>query len=197
MSTIIDTLIYDRTQADVDRVFTLKNKILTEGLNALSAEELAEYMAGMKGAYNYTDMNRVGQAVAYIADRMLALPTELETYREEREVADDPAYHVPYDADSVVVTAKTNWAMGDTPTQSVVAAYLADLSTLRKQITLPADAPAVPTSLNNLTFSVANDIEYLLYVIYQAFLEVEATLYRKIDYTVATYAYAGIAYSGE
>ena len=197
MSTIIDTLIYDRTQADVDRVFTLKNKILTEGLNALSAEELAEYMAGMKGAYNYTDMNRVGQAVAYIADRMIALPTELETYREEREVADDPAYHVPYDADSVVVTAKTNWAMGDTPTQSVVAAYLADLSTLRKQITLPADAPAVPTSLNNLTFSVANDIEYLLYVIYQAFLEVEATLYRKIDYTVATNAYAGIAYSGE
>lgn len=197
MSTIIDTLIYDRTQADVDRVFTLKNKILTEGLNALSAEELAEYMAGMKGAYNYTDMNRVGQAVAYIADRMIALPTELETYREEREVADDPAYHVPYDADSVVVTAKTNWAMGDTPTQSVVAAYLADLSTLRKQITLPADAPAVPTSLNNLTFSVANDIEYLLYVIYQAFLEVEATLYRKIDFTVVTCAYAGIAYSGE
>ena len=88
MSTIIDTLIYDRTQADVDRVFTLKTKILTEGLNALSAEELAEYMAGMKGAYNYTDMNRVGQAVAYIADRMIALPTELETYREEREVAE-------------------------------------------------------------------------------------------------------------
>lgn len=196
MSTIIDTLIYDRTQADVDRVFTLKNKILTEGLNALSSEELAEYMAGMKGAYNYTDMNRVGQAVAYIADRMIALPTELETYREEREVADDPAYHVPYDADSVVVTAKTNWAMGDTPTQSVVAAYLADLSTLRKQITLPADTPAVPTSLNNLTFSVANDIEYLLYVIYQAFLKVEAALYSKIDRTVP-FAHAGIAYSGE
>lgn len=55
MSTVIDTLIYDRTQADVNRVFNLKNKILTEGLNALSAEEKAEYMAGMKGAYNYTD----------------------------------------------------------------------------------------------------------------------------------------------
>ena len=74
MSTVIDTLIYDRTQADVNRVFTLKNKILTEGLNALSAEEKAEYMAGMKGAYNYTDMNRVGQAVAYIANRMTSLP---------------------------------------------------------------------------------------------------------------------------
>lgn len=26
---IIDNLVYDRTQADVDRVFTLKNKILS------------------------------------------------------------------------------------------------------------------------------------------------------------------------
>lgn len=65
---IIDNLVYDRTQADVDRVFTLKNKILTEGLSSLSAEEKNEYMAGMKGAYNYGDMNRVGQAVAYIAN---------------------------------------------------------------------------------------------------------------------------------
>ena len=56
---IIDNLVYDRTQADVDRVFTLKNKILTEGLSSLSAEEKTEYMAGMKGAYNYGDMNRV------------------------------------------------------------------------------------------------------------------------------------------
>lgn len=197
MSTVIDTLIYDRTQADVDRVFALKNKILTEGLNALSAEEKAEYMAGMKGAYNYTDMNRVGRAVVYIADRMIALPTELETYREEREVVDDPAYHVPYDADSIVVTAKTDWVMGDTPTQSLVTSYLNNLTVLRKQLTLPPDAPLVPSSLDNLTFSTANNIEYLLYVIYQAFLKVEATLYRKIDYTVANYPYAGIAYSGE
>ena len=39
---IIDNLVYDRTQADVDRVFTLKNKILTEGLSSLSAEEKTE-----------------------------------------------------------------------------------------------------------------------------------------------------------
>lgn len=34
---IIDNLVYDRTQADVDRVFTLKNKILTES-SGLSEE---------------------------------------------------------------------------------------------------------------------------------------------------------------
>lgn len=82
---IIDNLVYDRTQADVDRVFTLKNKILTEGLSSLSAEEKTEYMAGMKGAYNYGDMNRVGQAVAYIANRMTSLPGQLAAYRAEKE----------------------------------------------------------------------------------------------------------------
>lgn len=194
---IIDNLVYDRTQADVDRVFTLKNKILTGGLNALSAEEKTEYMTGMKGAYNYGDMNRVGQAVAYIADRMTALPGELDAYRAEKGVGDDPNYEVPYDPSTVVVSAKTDWAMGDTPTQSLVKAYLNNLTVLRKQLDLPSNAPAVPSSLDNLTYVTANEIEYLLYVIYQTFLEVEATLYRKIDYTVAMYAYAGISYSGE
>ena len=44
---VIDNLIFDRTQADVDRVFELKNKILTGGgLSALTSEEQSEYMAG-------------------------------------------------------------------------------------------------------------------------------------------------------
>lgn len=66
---VIDDLIYDRTQADVDRVYELKGKILAGGLSALTDAEKTEYMAGMKGAYNYTDLNRVGQAVSYIAQQ--------------------------------------------------------------------------------------------------------------------------------
>ena len=189
---VIDTLVYDRTQADVDRVFTLKNKILTGGLIALTEEERAEYMAGMKGAYNYTDMNRVGQAVSYIANRMTSIPNELAAYRAEKGVADDPIYHVPYNPSSVVVSAKTNWAMGDTPTQSLATAYLNDLVTLRNQLTLPANAPEVPSTLDGLTFSTANDMEYLLYVI-----EVETELYSKIDRTVAAFYYANLYNSGE
>lgn len=197
MSTVIDTLIYDRTQADVNRVFTLKNKILTEGLNALSAEEKAEYMAGMKGAYNYTDMNRVGQAVAYIANRMTSLPSELADYRAEKGVDDDPIYEVPYDPASVVVSAKTDWVMGDTPTQPLAKAYLNNLTVLRKQLTLPADAPAVPTTLDQLTYTTANNIEYLLYLIDLTLTEVETELYSKIDLTVAAFAYVNLCYSGE
>ncbi len=194
---IINELVFDRTQADVDRVFTLKNKILTKGLSSLSAEEKAEYMAGMKGAYNYEDMNRVGQAVAYIANRMTSLPTELAAYRAEKGVDDDPIYEVLYDPASVVVSAKTDWAMGDTPTQSLAKAYLKNLTVLRKQLTLPADTPLVPTGLDNLTFSTANDIEYLLYVIDTTLTEVETELYSKIDRTVDAFAYVGLCYCGE
>lgn len=194
---VIDELIYDRTQADVDRVFTLKNKILTEGLSALTSEELTEYMVGMKGAYNYTDMNRVGQAVAYIAGRMTALPDELAAYRAEKGVDDDPIYEVPYDPSTVVVAAKTDWAMGDTPTQALAKAYLNNLVVLRKQLTLPAEAPVVPSTLDNLTYTIANEIEYLLYVIDRQLTEVENDLYSKIDLTVAAYAYTNLCYCGE
>lgn len=194
---IIDNLVYDRTQADVDRVFTLKNKILTEGLSSLSAEEKTEYMDGMKGAYNYGDMNRVGQAVAYIANRMTSLPGQLAAYRAEKGVADDPIYLVPYDPASVVVTAKSNWVMGDTPTQTQERAYLNDLTTLRKQLTLPSDTPVVPTTLDKLTYSIANNIEYLLYVIDTTLTEVETELYSKIDRTVDAFAYDGLYNCGE
>ena len=194
---VIDTLVYDRTQADVNRVFTLKNKILTEGLNALSAEEKAEYMAGMKGAYNCTDMNRVGQAVAYIANRMTSLPSELAAYRSEKGIEDDPIYEVPYDPASVVVSAKTDWAVGDTPTPSLVQAYLNNLTVLRKQLTLPADAPNVPTTLDGLTYTVANEIEYLLWLINQAAEEIESDLYGKIDLTADAFLYAAEVNCGE
>ena len=102
-----------------------------------------------------------------------------------------------YDPSSVVVAAKTNWAMGDTPTQSLVKAYLNNLTVLRKQLTLPSDAPLVPSSLDNLTFSTANNIEYLLYVIDTTLTEVETELYSKIDRTVDAFAYVGLYNCGE
>lgn len=196
MSTVIDTLIYDRTQADVDRVFTLKNKILAGGLNALSAEEFAEYMGGMRGAYNYTDLNRVAQAVAYIADRMTTIPGELKVYRDGKQVADASVYRVPYDADSVEVNPKTDWNMENYPTRSEMEGYLADLATLRKQLKLPANAPAVPATMNKLTCSVANDIERLLVIIHDALLKEEATIYSRIDRTVP-HGHVGIMFCGE
>ena len=62
MSTIIYTLITDRTTADVARV----HELAVKGY----AAELAEWLAGMKGAYNDVDLNRVGTALNYLRDRL-------------------------------------------------------------------------------------------------------------------------------
>ncbi|WP_417051034.1 hypothetical protein [Dysosmobacter welbionis] len=140
---VIDNLIFDRTQADVDRVFELKNKILTGGgLSALTSEEQTEYMAGMKGAYNYTDFNRIGEAISYLVERMKALAI--------------------YD-DSII--PKVDWAVGDWPTQSQISNLLTCLTKLRAKLNLPANAPSVPGSMDYMTYQLANDIEQLLFMI--------------------------------
>ena len=76
-------------------------------------------------------------------------------------------------------------------------AYLNNLTVLRKQLTLPPDAPLVPSSLDNLTFSTATNIEYLRDVIDTTLTEVETELYSKIDRTVDAFAYVGLYNCGE
>lgn len=71
MSFDFSTLITDRTYADVSRVKELSSKIRS---GTASESELAEFnSAAMKGAYNYTDLNRVTAA-------MEALKAKLEGY---------------------------------------------------------------------------------------------------------------------
>lgn len=57
----LDELIYDRTQTDVTYAAELNRK-LGRG-EALTAQELADWNAGLKGTYNASDMNRVDAAV--------------------------------------------------------------------------------------------------------------------------------------
>lgn len=71
MSFDFTTLITDRTQADVNRVKQIAEKIKN---GTASESELAEFnSAAMKGAYNYTDLNRVTAA-------MEALKAKLQGY---------------------------------------------------------------------------------------------------------------------
>ena len=55
----------------------------------------------------------------------------------------------------------------------------------------------MPPTLDHLTYEVANNIEYLLVVIYEAFLVVEEDLYGKIDRAANDFFYSGEISSGE
>ena len=130
---IIDNLITDRTALDVARAVDLAQKI---SAGDATETETAVFLATMKGAYNYTDLNRVGQAVAYLRDRL----------------RDDAGT-------SVHVAPKTDWTNGDIPTQEQAAQYISDVQNIRAAFILLDSTPPAPDSLSGLTYSQANDIE--------------------------------------
>lgn len=64
MRSLFDKLIYDRTLADVEHRNELKNAIQN---GTATQSEIAEWnKAELKGAYNYTDLNRIGILLQYI-----------------------------------------------------------------------------------------------------------------------------------
>lgn len=193
---VIDTLIFDRTHADVEKLNQIKTRILTNGLGELTDEEKAEYLSGMKGAYNYTDLNRVGQAVKYLADRLLSLPDELDMYREAMGVSDDKLYRIPYNVSAVAVSPKIDWKVSDIPLQSQMETYLKNIRTLKGIFELPDSSPDLPQTLEALDINGANSIEKVLYEVNTKLGEIEKNLYDRIDRTAVAFQYANMLYAG-
>lgn len=93
-----------------------------------------------KGAYNYSDLNRVERAVAELSDILrLGLVT------------------------------KTDWGMWDIPTASEMERYLNNVAVLRERVADDTSVPELPTSMNNLTYTDANNIELVLNAVYERF----------------------------
>ena len=132
--TIIDNLVTDRTQADVERV----RELAAKGFAAMTADEQAEWLAGMKGAYNASDLNRVGTALNYLAGRLASICGK-----------------------SIAWTAKTDWAVTDIITASQAAEYRRQIQDIRDALTYPAGTPDAP-QLGRLTYTDANNIERIL-----------------------------------
>ena len=61
--------IYDRTILDVQRVKDLKSKINQSGWGSLTDNEKTEWINGMKGALNYSDLNRIESNLQSISNQ--------------------------------------------------------------------------------------------------------------------------------
>ena len=59
--------VYDRTQADVERAKVLNDKYAA---GTISEEEKREWAAGMKGALNAADLNRIESNIREIAEAL-------------------------------------------------------------------------------------------------------------------------------
>ena len=133
---IIDTLITDRTQADVIALQNLLRKAKAEGL---TEEERALWNEAIhRGSYNYTDLNRVSEAAVYLHDKLIEL-----------------GYDVP-------PISKVIWNAGSKVIEAELNGLLADVANLRAVLPVPASTPVPPTSINFLTIGKANDIETVL-----------------------------------
>ena len=127
-------LITDRTQHDVERYAELKAKYF----HGMTEDEKAEWDTHLKGAYNYTDMNRVESAVEYVANRL----TE--------------AGYV------IVPVVKKNWTKTDKPTISDFERYTKNIANIRTALATFETTPDAPTTEKRLNYQIANDIEQIL-----------------------------------
>lgn len=127
-------LILDRTRADVEEIRLL----VARGWDKLTVEEQAAWLNGSyKGAYNYTDLNRVGAAVNYVAELLCE-------------------WGYPYRPN-----VRTNWRADELFYAEDLREYLAAVEGLRDRLTALATTPEVPGKLNH--WQEANDLEQIIF----------------------------------
>ena len=190
MSTVIDQLITDRTQADLTALYAA-----LQAAQNMTPEQRSQYLAGFKGAYKASDLNRVETAVGFIAALLQAAPSELETLAATLDVAWGDIYELPYDPDDYTFTTKTDWAIPDLPTVTDMARYLNNVNQIITAIS--AVYPSLPNSMAGLTVTQANHIEQALRILYNAFVAEKTRIEALIEKTAASFVYSGQPYSGQ
>lgn len=138
---MLENLITDRTEADVLRWKALRDK----GWANMTETERAEWSAGLKGAYNATDLNRVGEALNYLRDELT----------EAGYIVGTP------------FTMPTTWNNTHIPTSASFAEYLRAVEFIRSQVVQKATTPTTPMNTGSLDYQGANDIEQILIDIYE------------------------------
>ena len=134
-------LITDRTQQHV----ALLNRLRKKPWSSMTAsEQNAWYGDAAKGAYNYTDLNRVESAVGELAGLL-----------------------------GLSLVTKTNWTVWDIPMQSDMERYLSNVEAIRDACPKNVELPILPSTMNGLTYDGANRIEEVLLLVYRSITEEE------------------------
>lgn len=121
----------DRTQSDVDRVKSITEKARS---GTWTDDEKQEWLAGMKGALNYTDFNRIESGIQELASIVGAN-----------------------------VSVKTDWQIDGYMKQSDAVRWLSNVAAIRSKCAGLDSTPDVPASMDRLSFSAMNQIEQVLY----------------------------------
>lgn len=139
-------LITDRTVADVQYTVSFAAK----GIN-MTESEIEQWLSGLKGAYNHTDLNRVEGAVRYVSERMQSVGWFL--YPD----------------------VKLDWKVDDFPSVSEMERYLNNIRLLRAA--LPVGIPDAPPNMDRITYETANTIEKILLLLDNAVTNIMANVF--------------------
>lgn len=143
------TMVTDRSEDDLSTYDVLRSAIFNR---TATQDEWDEWLALVKGAYNTTDLNRVGEAIDYLAQELTA-----------------HGYLVN-------VTTKQDWAKTDVPMPVQMQNYLYGVEKIRESLSMPPSAPPVPDDMVLLSYTEANNIEEILQTIYDLLTNLLANL---------------------
>lgn len=132
-------LIFDRTIDDVDYALSLIKK-WKDG--TITEEEREEWFGGLRGAYNYTDLNRVGNAINLLIEKL-----NLAGYNFE-------------------YSAKTDWNLNDIPSYEELSILISTITKIRNSFKMFDSTPVAPSSVQKMTYNTANNFEKIIFDAY-------------------------------
>lgn len=143
---MMTNLVYDRTSEDVAEVRRLLAKLDPETGDGLTAAEQAKWDAGLKGAYNFTDLNRVESAVKLLAAALTSAgyPVEVTPVLKGSKSED------------------REWQEGDIVRRAQWTTYLDNVQRLRDAYYTLAETGELPAPEDKLKYTGANTIEKVL-----------------------------------
>lgn len=111
------TAITDRTQSDVDKI----KDYFRRGWSNLTSDEQSEWLNGLKGALNRSDLERIESNIQLLSD---VLEIDLQTYYD----------NIPKN-----------------PNNAYFACLLSNVEAIRNAYCIHADTPKTPTTVNMFT----------------------------------------------
>ena len=190
MSNIIDTLIFDRTAADVARIAALASAAQKR---ELTETELAEWNAAVvRGAYNAEDLNRVGEAALFADAFLSTVQPEIDAYIAALQVAMDAIFDAHIGAASAI-SPRTDYARDDSPLMR------ADVSETIRAATVTAARIGINISVDvsRINYEGANTVERAIYDAYRHGENAITTGKDKADRIAAAWYCSGDLFCGE
>ena len=191
---VIDTLISNRTAADV----ALVKQLAAIGYANMTTAQKNQWDTDLKGAYNASDMNRVGEAINYLVAELNQYYQYTWDQCESMDIAWDeywspthwePSWHI------LSITARTNWGAGGIPQAEDLEEYLSQVREVTSMIALTPYT--LPTTMEYLTYEGANQIEELLSAEHYAVIGYADYMYELMNGTRKAWFYSGDLYGGE